>query len=253
VPQLLYQLTLCKTRLIKCNTPAIEAMWEIRVARLLVLLCVINIGFCQARNVRSRRESDDLVQESESLETSTGVTDKKDTLEDEDEDGFDLIKAIRDALAGAVETLQGVFKAKQEAVTPLVEAATRTAEIVQESNVVERLRETASLVIDTKINALQSLLKVVTDTFSKKGSAVAERVGGPVDFAGDVFRVGVCHLFCPLQANATSCRSDNCGPRNKTANGDDDDGTVYYNDYADFETIINRDDKEAGNELEDLD
>lgn len=202
--------------------------------QLFALLCALNIGLGQARNVLVKRQADeeDVVVVSNE-ETSDDIKDKNDTSGQE---GVDLIKVIRDAVGGALDALRGVVEAKQEAVKPIVSAAQRTAELVQDSQVLERIRETASLVIDAKVNAFQSLLKVVTDALS--GPQVLERVSGTVDFAGNVFRVGVCHLFCPLQANGTDCRQDHCEPRNETAKDPD---YVYYDNYVDFDEVARLD------------
>ena len=77
---------------------------------------------------------------------------------------------------------------------------------------------------------------MVTDALS--GPQVLERVSGTVDFAGNVFRVGVCHLFCPLQANGTDCRQDHCEPRNETAKDPD---YIYYDNYVDFDEVARLD------------
>jgi len=187
-----------------------------RIFKLLVLVCAIN--FVTARHVRRDvvDDNDDedtvkkvAVEDEKSDETTDTVSDKS----DKDNSRPDLLQAIRDALGGVVNALQGVVKAKQEAATPLIEAATRTVDTIRTSNAVDRIRETLGLIVEAKLNALQSLLKVATDTLGNK--KVTERVGGTVDFAGNLVRVGVCHFVCPFQPNSTECRNDNCSPKKR--------------------------------------
>ena len=92
--------------------------------------------------------------------------------------------------------------------------------------------ESRDFPISSKLCTL-CFLQVVTDALS--GPQVLERVGGTVDFAGNVFRTGVCHLFCPLQTNGTNCRQEHCGPRNETERDPD---YVYYDNYVDFEPSL---------------
>jgi len=224
-----------------------------RIFKLLVLVCAIN--FVTARHVR-RDVLDD--NDDEDTVKKVAVEDEKSDETTDTNSRPDLLQAIRDALGGVVNALQGVVKAKQEAATPLIEAATRTVDTIRTSNAVDRIRETLGLIVEAKLNALQSLLKVATDTLGNK--KVTERVGGTVDFAGNLVRVGVCHFVCPFQPNSTECRNDNCSPKNETSK--EEKGDYEYFNYVDFEEAILEldtpseedvdDEAEEDNEVEDL-
>ena len=99
----------------------------VRFGQLFALLCALNIGLGQARNVLVKRQADEedsVVVSNE--ETSDDIKDKNDT---NGQEGVDLIKVIRDAVGGALEALRGVVEAKQEAVKPIVSAAQRTGTV----------------------------------------------------------------------------------------------------------------------------
>ena len=182
--------------------------------RFTIFLILLGAQTCLSRTLQVRSPQSD-AEEDEKLKF---VDDKE---EEKEEKEPNILANLGEIFGNTIKLVQSVVETKQRILTPLADSASQTVNTIAESRIIDTAAETAGAVADTVIEAKKN----VVDAVAGAAPVVLERFGGAIDVAGELMRMGICHVFCPLQRDSDSCKSDHCSQENEVEEYD------YEGDY----------------------